>query len=134
VGEARFDPVSGEVFLVRGSSPGLWRVGLDLRTPELVAADQPAGYWLRRWGTLGGRPFALRTAAPGCLAQWHWRGVEPAPAAGCLDPERRGEPSLAVMVSQDRAWLYASMVVGLENNDIGLLELDPPQSESSATP
>jgi DNA-binding winged helix-turn-helix (wHTH) protein/Tol biopolymer transport system component len=134
VGEARFDPVSGEVFLVRGSSPGLWRVGLDLRTPELVAADQPAGYWLRRWGTLDGRPFALRTAAPGCLAQWHWMGVEPAPAAGCLDPERRGEPSLAVMVSQDRAWLYASMVVGLENSDIGLLELDPPQSESSATP
>lgn len=134
VGEARFDPVSGKVFLVRGSSPGLWRVGLDLGTPELVAAGQPAGYWLRRWGTLDGRPFALRTAAPGCLAQWHWMAPGPAPASGCLDPERRGEPSLALMVSRDGAWLYASMVVGLENSDIGLLELDPSQPGSSASP
>src|SRR3546814_360881 len=122
VGEARFDPGSGQVHLVRASAPGLWRTGLELDEPEPVSGELPGGYWLRRWALLDGQPFALRTAAPDCLAQWHWLGPERAAAAsasGCLDPGRRGVPFLALMVSQDGRWLYASLVVCAGNSTIG---------------
>ncbi len=133
VGEARFDPASGLAYFVRSSSPGLWRAGLDLDAPELVDGDQPTAYWLRRWAVLDGRPFALRTAAPACLADWRWLGGATPPNPGCLDRERRGVPSLAPMVSADGKWLYASMVAGQENSDIGLLELDSPEAGGAAT-
>lgn len=132
VGEARFDHGSGQVYFVHANQPGLWRVGLDLRTPARVDAGQPAGHWLRRWGVLDGRPFALRTAAPACLASWRWLG-ETGADAGCLDPTRRGLPSAALMVSRDGKWLYASMTAGLENSDIGLMELDALAGRGDAT-
>lgn len=124
VGEARFDRDSGNLYIVRSGQPGLWRTGLELHAPVPVNPRQPAGYWLRRWGVLDGRPFALRTAAPACLADWHWLGDGGPDGPGCLDRERRGVPALALMVSGDGKWLYASMTTGLENSDIGLLELD----------
>ena len=122
VGEARFDPASGEVHFVRTSGPGLWRVGLDLQSPSLVDADQPTAYWMRRWGVRDGRPFVLRTAAPACLANWHWLGAGAPADPGCLDRERRGMPSLAAVVSRDGKWLYMSMVSGQENSNIGLVD------------
>jgi len=134
VGEARFDPASGQVYLVRTSGPGLWRSGLDLREPRRVDPGQPAAYWLRRWAVLGGRPFALRTDAPACLARWHWLGGGIETDAGCLDPGRRGVPSLAPVVSQDGKWLYASMLTGQENSDIGLSELDSLDGAGAPTP
>lgn len=125
VGEARFDRDSGQVMFVRAGMPGLWRAGTDLRAPVRVDAELPANYWLRRWALLGGRAFALRTAAPACMSRWHWLGVPPADAdAGCLDTQRRGAPTLAPTVSRDGRWLYVSMVVGQQNSDIGLLRLD----------
>lgn len=124
VGEARFDPASGQVYLVRTNGPGLWRSGLDLRAVVRVDPAQPTAYWLRRWSIADGRPFALRTDAPACLARWHWLGGGIEPDAGCLDPGRRGVPSLAPVVSRDGKWLYASMLTGQENSDIGLSELD----------
>ncbi len=123
VGEARFDRHSGQVHFVQANQPGLWRAGLDLRDPVQVDAAQPTGHWMRRWGVLDGRPFALRTAMPECLANWHWLG-DGAEAVGCLDRARRGVPSSALMLSQDGKWLYASMTAGQENSDIGLLEID----------
>jgi len=124
VGEARFDAASGQVHFVRATGPGLWRVGLDLRAPVSIDTTQPAAYWLRRWAVLDGKAFALRTAAPDCLANWYWLGREAAPDPGCLDREQRGVPALAPVVSADGQWLYMSMVAGQENSDIGLLELD----------
>ena len=71
------------------------------------------------------RSFALRTAAPACLSRWHWLGAPVADAdAGCLDVQRRGVPTASPMVSRDGRWLYASMVVGQQDSDIGLLRLD----------
>ena len=133
VGEARFDRDSGQVHFVRSGQPGLWRTGTDLRAPVLLDPRQPYSYGLRRWGVLEGRPFALRTAAPACLASWHWFGDGGRDAPGCLDRERRGVPSAAVMVSADGKWLYASMTAGLENSDIGLLSLAAPSGGKSAT-
>ena len=125
VGEARFDADSGQVHFVRTGVPGLWQVAPDLRVPLQVDAELPANYWLRRWAVLGGRAFALRTAAPACLSRWHWLGVPPTDAdAGCLDAQRRGAPTLAPTVSRDGRWLYVSMVMGAQNSDIGLLRLD----------
>lgn len=124
VGEARFDPVGGQVFLVRSNGPGLWRTGLDLHAPVLVDPEQPTAYWLRRWAVLEGKPFALRNAAPACLAEWRWLGGANPSAAGCLDQGRRGVPSAALVLSADAKWVYASMVEGQEGSDIGLLELD----------
>lgn len=122
VGEARFDPASGDVFFVRSSGPGLWRTGRDLRLPRRVDETQPTAYWARRWAVREGRPFVLRTAAPACLASWRWLG-EPGPTdVGCLDRERRGLPALAPVVSRDGKWLYATMVPGQENSDIGLID------------
>ena len=123
VGEARFDAASGQVHFVSASSPGLWRVGLDLRTPVPIDTALPTAYWLRRWAVLGGKPFALRTAAPDCLANWHWLGRDAAADPGCLDRERRGVPALAPVVSADGEWLYMSVVAGQENSDIGVVEL-----------
>jgi hypothetical protein len=131
VGEARFDRESGQVIFVRAGTPGLWRVAPDLRAPVRVDAELPANYWLRRWALLGGRAFALRTAAPDCLSRWHWLGVPAADAdAGCLDTQRRGVPTLAPTVSQDTRWLYVSMVIGQQNSDIGLLRLDELAAEA----
>lgn len=125
VGEARFDAASGQVVFVRASVPGLWRAGLDLRAPVQVDAGLPTNYWLRRWALLGGRAFALRTAAPACMSRWHWLGAPAAEAdAGCLDARRRGAPTLAPTLSRDGRWLYVSMVVGQQDSDIGLLRLD----------
>lgn len=124
VGEARFDPASGQVMFVHATRPGLWRVATDLRAPVQVDAELPANYWLRRWALLGGRAFALRTAAPACLSRWHWLGAPDAEAdAGCLDTRRRGAPNAAPMMSRDGRWLYMSMV-GEQDSDIGLLRLD----------
>ena len=133
VGEARFDADSALVYFVRSSGPGLWRAGTDLKVPVLVDRAQPTAYWLRRWAVLAGRPFALRTAAPACLADWRWLGSGTPPNTGCLDRERRGVPSLAPMPSRDGKWLYMSMVAGLENSDIGLLELDSLGGAGKAT-
>ena len=133
VGEARFDRDSGNLYFVRSGQPGLWRTGLELRAPVQVDPRQPAGYWLRRWGVLDGRPFALRTAAPACLANWHWLGEGGPADPGCLDRERRGVPSLALMASGDGKWLYASMTTGLENSDIGLMDLDALAAAGAAT-
>lgn len=133
VGEARFDRASGQVHLVRTTGPGLWRSGLELREPLLVDREQPTAYWLRRWAVLGGRPFALRTAAPACLARWYWLGEAARAASVCLDPARRGVPTLPPVVSHDGKWLYASMLTGQENSDIGLLELDAMAEAGTAT-
>lgn len=123
VGEARFDRSSGQVHFVRANQSGLWRVGLDLHDPVKVEDSLPAGYAMRRWGVQDGRPFMLRTAMPGCLANWYWLG-NGGTAAGCLDRARRGVPSSALMVSADGKWLYASMTQGQEDSDIGLIELE----------
>ena len=133
VGEARFDAASGKVHFVRADRAGLWRTGLDLDAAEQVDGELPAGFWLRRWAMLDGRPFELRTAAPACLAEWQWLGAPTESGLGCLDRERRGVPSLAPVVSQDRKWLYASMVVGLENSDIGLIEFEPVSGSAEAS-
>jgi len=125
VGEARFDPASGQILYVRSDRPGLWRTGLDLRAPVLLAAAQPVAYWRRRWAVLAGRPFQLRTAAPVCMSMWQWLDHAPGPGPGCLDRGRRGAPTLALVVSRDGHWLYASMLAGQENSDIGLLRLSP---------
>lgn len=127
VGEARFDAAGEKLYFVRSDKAGLWRSGVDLEAPEQVDANLPAGYWLRRWTVLDGRPLAVRTAAPECLAEWHWFGGAEEPGAVCLDRERRAVPSLAPVPSQDRKWLYASMVVGMENSDIGLIEFEAPR-------
>ncbi len=125
VGEVRFDAANDQVHFVRTTRPGLWRVATDLRAPVQVDAELPANYWLRRWALLEGRAFALRTAAPSCLSRWHWLGAPATDAdAGCLDPQRRGAPTLAPTVSADGRWLYMSMVVGQQDSDIGLLRLD----------
>lgn len=124
VGEARFDRRSGQVYFVRTEQPGLWRTDPALRAPVRVDAGQPGAYWLRRWSLLDGRPFALRTAAPACLADWRWLGAGQTGHPGCLDRERRGVPSLAPVVSRDGKWLYASMTSGQESSDIGLLDLE----------
>jgi hypothetical protein len=134
VGEARFDPVGDQVFLVRGSGPGLSRTGLDLRAPTLLDAEQPTAYWLRRWAVMDGKPFALRTAAPACLAEWRWLGGGATAAAGCLDQLRRGVPSVAPVVSADAKWLYASMVEGQDGSDIGLVDLDSLPGTGEVTP
>lgn len=133
VGEARFDRDSGNVYFVRVGQPGLWRAGPDLRSPAPVDGGRPTGYWLRRWGVLAGRPFALRTAAPACLADWQWLGPGEQAAPGCLDPDRRGVPTQALMVSRDGKWLYAGMTAGQENSDIGLMDLDALKDLASAT-
>lgn len=123
VGEVRFDPGSGKVYFVRASGPGLWQTGLDLRSPSLVDGNQPTTYWMRRWAVQGGRPFLLRTAAPACLAHWRWLDGEMPADGGCLDRQRRGQPSFAPMVSHDGTWLYATMVAGQESSDIGLIDI-----------
>lgn len=123
VGEARFDPGSGKVHFVRTSGPGLWQVGLDLRSPSLVDENQPTAYWMRRWAVHDGRPFLLRTSAPACLARWQWLGGHVPADGDCLDRERRGQPSFAPVVSHDGKWLYATMVAGQANSDIGLIDI-----------
>ncbi len=134
VGEARFDPASGRVHLVRIDGPGLWHTGLELGPPALVDAAQPAVYWIRWWAPLGGKVFSLQAPAPGCQAGWRWMDGASAPAAGCLDRERRGVPRLAPMPSRDGDWLYASMMTGQGNSDIGMIDLDALIGTGAATP
>ena len=94
-----------------------------MAAPLRVDAQLPAGHWQRRWGLLGGRPFALRSRGEDCLSGWQWLGSEKAADGPCLDRGRRGVPSQALVVSADGKWLYAGMFEGAENSDIGLLDL-----------
>ena len=64
---------------------------------------------------------------------WDWLGEGGPADPGCLDRERRGVPSLALMASGDGKWLYASMTTGLENSDIGLMDLDALAAAGAAT-
>lgn len=123
VGDARFDPATGQVYFARVDTPGLWRAGLDLGAPTLVDGREPAVYWMGQRALLGGKVLSLQ-ATSGCAAAWHWIGPASKPAAGCLDRERRGMPSMAMTASRDGRWLYATMSIGEDNRDIGLMELD----------
>lgn len=123
IGEARYDPSSGQLWFVRASEPGLWRSGLDLADPVRVDAGRPAGHWQRRWSLLDGRPFALRSRGEACLSAWQWLGTGQLDDGACLDRGRRGVPSQALVVSADGRWLYAGMYEGMESSDIGMLDL-----------
>lgn len=123
VGEARFDAATGQVYFVRIEGPGLWRAGLDLREPALLAPKEPAVFWMTQWALLGGKALFLQEM-PGCAAAWHWIGPASAPGAGCLDRERRVTPAMAMAPSGDGKWLYATMSTGQDNKDIALIERD----------
>ena len=123
IGDVRFDPASGQVYYVRIDSPGLWRSGLDLAGATLLDENEPAMYWMRLWGVLDGKVFALRTAT-GCPSQWHWMEAASVSGAGCLDREHSGVPQLAPSPSRDGDWLYASVAIGQDSSDIGMLQLD----------
>jgi Tol biopolymer transport system component len=121
VGEARFDPGSGQVYFVRIGTPGLWRAGLDLAAPTLLDERWPIVYW-HMWALLDGKALALRSV-PACPAEWYWIGPAPGARTGCLDRTRGSDPAMETMPSQDGRWLYASMSTAPASTDIGLLEL-----------
>jgi Tol biopolymer transport system component/DNA-binding winged helix-turn-helix (wHTH) protein len=125
VGEARYIPAEDRVYFVPTTGIGLWRTDAALRaTPEVVDPARPEAYWLRRWGLLQGRPFAIR-GRPGCAVNWQWLGREEASGGDvCLDRQHSMLPSLPPVVSTDGKWLYATLVRGEQNSDIGWIALD----------
>jgi Tol biopolymer transport system component/DNA-binding winged helix-turn-helix (wHTH) protein len=123
VGDARFDSATGQIYFARVDTPGLWRAGLDLAAPTLLDGSEPVVYWMGQRAFLGGKVLAME-ATSRCGTAWHWIGPASKPASGCLDRERRGMPAMAMTASRDGRWLYATMSIGEDNRDIGLLELD----------
>ncbi len=133
VGEARFDEATGQVYFVRIESPGLWRAGPDLAEPTLLDPKEPMVFWMKQWALAGGGVLFLEET-PACAAAWHRIGAASKPATGCLDRDRRVTPATALAPSRDGKWLYATMSIGQDNADIGLIERDDLAGAVAAMP